>query len=142
MQKVEDDLVRHRQISNIVFHVFSPILFGMTVYALFRNIPFIDPTRKVFPLLDLSFPFPWVIFNLPDGLWFYALLSSLIIIWGGNSSRQLVAWIVFAISISFILELCQGFNLIPGTFDVKDLIANCIASILCFFLFNRQLQHQ
>jgi hypothetical protein len=57
--------------------------------------------------------------QLPDGLWAYALISSVLIIW----NRQInIFWIsiIYIIFISF--EALQHFHLISGTGDWLDII--------------------
>jgi hypothetical protein len=131
--------LKQRYYFRMFLHIGSPILCGSTIYALWRSIYLIDPAQTLFPLLDPSRVPQWVKYNLPDGLWFYALLSSLIFIWREIFSRHFLAWLLLAIIMSFFLEISQAYHLIPGTFDWNDLLAYLIAATLCFLNFNKQL---
>ncbi|HMH23095.1 MAG TPA: hypothetical protein VK563_15025 [Puia sp.] len=57
---------------------------------------------------------------MPDSLWAYAFISSILILWDREIN---MAWItlVFLISISF--ELLQYGHIIPGTGDFTDIVA-------------------
>ena len=112
--------------------VVLPIVVGCGIYALFRGMHFIDPHERIFPALTFKPP-DWFAYNLPDGLWLYALLSSIDFIWKDRVSTGYFGWIFFAISISYLTEFFQAIQIIPGTFDWKDLLAYTIA-IMAFFL--------
>jgi hypothetical protein len=77
----------------------------------------------------------WVIYNLPDGLWFYALISTLALIWDDKSSKYFNFWFFSAIILSYLSEFFQALHLIPGTFDWRDLFAYSIAVIIYNFTF-------
>jgi hypothetical protein len=124
--------------NRIFIHSFAPILIGITIYAFWRGLHFIDPTEKIFPLFSATNIPKWIKYNLPDGLWLYALLSVLLLIWEEKISRHFVAWLLLAIIFSFLTEALQAYHLIPGTFDWNDLLAYLIAVTFCFLNFNKQ----
>jgi hypothetical protein len=105
--------------------VILPLLAGILIYALWRGIHILH----VKPLLTSPVT-GWVTFNLPDGLWLYALLSSLVLIWEGSSLKNLVFWTFTALLFSFIAEIAQGWGIVPGTFDWFDMLAYLIAFVL------------
>lgn len=112
-----------------IFHIFLPIFLGGSIYALFRGFHFIDPYEIYFPLFQLDKDC-WLIYSGPDGLWLYALLMSLSIIWRGQNSWQFWFWIITAFSLSCFSETLQYYQWIPGTFDWNDIFAYFIALIL------------
>ncbi len=120
---------------SIFFHIVIPILCGVIIYALWRGIYFIDPTQKIFPLAYLNNRPNWLLYNLPDGLWFYALLSAIAFIWKPDNSIFLLIWLFGASAMAFLSEFLQLFYCIPGTFDYYDLLAYSIA-LLIFYCFN------
>ncbi len=61
---------------------------------------------------------------LPDGLWAYALVSTMMIVW---NRRIHSTWLLIVFSSFVILEALQYGHLMPGTGDVCD--------ILVYFLF-------
>ena len=114
-----------------------PINLGTLIYTFWRGINFIDPMEKIFPLFDSSHVPNWIVYNLPDGLWYYSLQTTLIFIWGETNLRNLGVWTLIAISLAFLSEISQHLKLIPGTFDWKDLLSYAIASLVCCFNFSK-----
>ncbi|MGG9961266.1 hypothetical protein [Ferruginibacter sp. SUN106] len=68
--------------------------------------------------------------HLPDGLWAYAFLSCILIIW----NRQIhIPWLIVVL-ISFVaFEVLQSLEIINGTGDIKDIITYCTFSIIALF---------
>ena len=81
--------------------------------------------------------------QLPDGLWAYALCSSLLIIW----NRQINIFWFSMISVIFIsFEALQHFHFISGTGDWLDIIIYFSVSIISlltnnFFFINKKTHH-
>lgn len=63
-----------------------------------------------------------------DMLWTYSLVFSLTAILG-TSSRRLCCASVIAIIYGFIFELLQLKSIVPGTFDIVDILFEAISSI-------------
>ena len=74
----------------------------------------------------------WILFSLPDALWLYALTTLIIFIWQRKLSIHSLPWILFCPFIAFATEIGQGLKVIPGTFDIKDIIAYSIAIIISY----------
>ena len=119
----------------VIFHIVVPLFFGIIIYALWRGIFLIDPTQRIFPMAYWSMHPNWLLYNLPDGLWFYALLSAIAYIWKDNRSIYFIMWLIFASTLAFLSEFLQLFHFIAGTFDYYDLLAYSIA-ILIFYCYN------
>jgi hypothetical protein len=125
----------------VFFQSILPLFLGILIYAFWRPIPFIDPAQITFPLnCNIQVP-NWVKYNLPDGLWMYALLSSLFFLWRQHFSRQCIVWLVLAVCMSFLLEILQEFDIIQGTYDLKDLITYILSTII-FFITNISFKKQ
>ena len=100
--------MKFNKILDISLNIFLPILLGYSVYILSSFI--------VVPALIKN--------HLADGLWAYAFISSILIIW----EREInILWICIAFIISCCFELLQFYHQIPGTGDVYD--------VLSYFLF-------
>jgi len=73
---------------------------------------------------DRSFEVPdFVIYNLADGLWSFALSAFILIIWENHLIAKrlwLIAVFIFVIGIEFL----QKGQLLEGTFDNLDVLAN------------------
>jgi hypothetical protein len=127
---------------DIFLHVILPILIGILIYSLWRGLNIIDSTQKIFPLISTENIQEWVIFNLPDGLWLYSLLSTITIIWDYRQSLYHFMWIILVLCLSLFSELLQAYHCILGTFDIKDIIAYLIAFsvyVLNFYFLNKKL---
>ena len=83
------------------------------------NIIFPIALGYFFYLLGMNISFPAVIKNyLADGLWAYAFISCILIIW----DRKLnILWILITFFVSILFELFQGFHLLHGTGDIIDI---------------------
>ena len=110
-------------------------IFGVIIYILFRNIPFLNFFQKLSFLkiqnLYIKNDSYWIsmfIFNLPDGLWFFSGLLLIRAIWLMNIKWRLIYFFIFSF-ISLSLEIFQIFSNIPGTFDILDIL------IMSFFAF-------
>jgi hypothetical protein len=114
----------------ILLHVLIPLLSGVLIYALWRGIAIASSK----PLFVFNIPY-WLKYNLPDGLWLYALLSSLNIIWNNKPSPSLLIWVISITLLSISTEFLQKKKLIPGTYDTGDIIAYVIASTICLLRF-------
>lgn len=89
--------------------VILPLSAGITLYALAEYIT----------------PYYFIKNYLADGLWAFAFVSCLSLIWKGKINR---AWIFIAIISFFSFELFQKFQIIGGTADLND--------VLCYFVFS------
>ncbi len=117
--------VKHIKFLKFLFHIVSPLFFGIIIYVFWRGIILFD----IEPILKSSPP-DWIKYNLQDGLWLYALLSAIIIIWEKKISSYLIVWIFFVLLLTFLSEIMQAYNFIQGTFDFYDMIAYFLAAII------------
>ena len=128
------NIQRTEQIPIIILHIFVPLFMGILIYFFWRNLNLLIPFQENLIRFEIVNAPNWVKYNLPDGLWLYALLSSITIIWGGYPSIQLILWLFSTIILSYISEAFQAIHFIQGTFDWKDCFAYFLA--LIFFLYN------
>ena len=93
--------MRFNKSSDILLNIILPLLLGLLIYGAveFINIP--DVIRNY----------------LPDGLWAYAFISCILVIWGREINRVWIA-LIFLFSVCF--ELLQYHHVIPGTGDIGD----------------------
>jgi hypothetical protein len=97
--------------SDILLNIIAPLLLGILIY-------FIAGTSPV-PALVKN--------HLADGLWAYAFISSILIIW----NRELnPIWILTAFIISVCIELLQWYHTIEGTGDMYDMATYCLFFII------------
>lgn len=131
----------------LVVHVLLPVVAGAAIYVLWRS-----PFLRVFQWLDTAgaatpvrslraavmparawLP-SWVLFSLPDGLWVYALTSWLTRIWRDAAGRGRWLWLSIGPVLGIGSELGQWAGLVPGTFDVVDLVGGVAAGGLALAL--------
>lgn len=79
--------------------------------------------------------YPWVKYNLTDGLWMLSYLLFIESVWGDEKSIKRI-FCVSLISFAFILEMMQFLGWYPGTGDVLDIVFYIIA-ILIFLIFTK-----
>jgi hypothetical protein len=80
----------------------------------------------------------WVRFNLPDGLWIFALVLSLHLVWADEDDRKtryrLAAGVLFA---SIGSEILQAMAWIGGTGDPRDAFAYAVGTLSAAIMFSR-----
>ena len=73
---------------------------------------------------------------MPDMLWAYALVFSLMLVTGNKTAY---VWKMFVIAgmFSTIMEVLQVTGCVKGTFDVMDIIVEIIAELMAVFIIKR-----
>lgn len=111
----------------------SFLVIGASIYAFFRvNIIFFDyfgdPFISIKILLKDTFLYNIFRYSLPDALWYGALL----LIQNNIASKHIISKFLFYISVClpFLLEILQYYRVIPGTFDIVDIIIYLLTLIL------------
>lgn len=100
---------------DILLNVMLPIGVGCLIYA------------------AAGFPLPSIVRNyLPDGLWAYALMSSILIVWDRSIH---FLWVVLAILSGIAYEWLQYRHILAGTGDAGDIAAYTVFGLLAL-LFN------
>lgn len=78
-----------------------------------------------------TYPIPkWVIYSFPDGAWVFAGQLTFCYIWRHSESKWKYLWIWAPFSASIGAEVLQGWGRVSGTYDVYDLCACAIGSLL------------
>ena len=95
----------------------------------------IDLLRSNQLLQNLTIP-NWIKFSLPDALWLFSFNYILLTLWNFNLNRQSAFWLFLAPTIGLFSEIGQLIGLVPGTFDLVDLLLLLIATLIPFLLVN------
>lgn len=77
----------------------------------------------------------FLIFSFPNGLWVLSFLIILGLIW----KKHRIIFIIYSsffTGISILFEFFQKFGLIPGTFDIADIIVLLSSHILGFLIYD------
>jgi hypothetical protein len=101
--------------SDILLNIILPLLLGIGVYRAAGMIAIPSLVRNY----------------LPDGLWAYAFLSSILLIWDRAIN---VAWTVAAFLLAIGYEGAQYEHFIPGTGDIFDVISYFLFFGIALFL--------
>ena len=135
-----------------MLHVCIPILMGLIIYALFRPNSLllshwlINMNINIYGLINQLqanvhfLPPAILLYNMPDALWMYSFTSLMIILWDNKLSSISAFWILLVPFAGILTEAGQFFNIIPGTFDILDLLFLIIASVLPFILIKVTIQ--
>ena len=138
------DVLEKTLLIRIVFGSIS-IFLGGAIYLLWRK-----PILHMFNWLDIMgfnslflllrdwtsniyIPPDWLLYSLPTALWTFGGLLLFQAIWRG-SNRIKFLWAIIFCCIALGIEFSQRLHLIPGTFDVNDLILSSFAIIAFFTL--------
>jgi len=131
----------------IVGHFITLLLGGM-VYLSFRSntlvmfswfdkINLLEPISELRLItLPLSANLPnWFLYSLPDGLWLFSYLTVLLVIWDNTISKQNIQWFFLVPILAIFSEIGQLSGIVPGTFDITDLLFYLGGSILPILIF-------
>lgn len=105
---------------------------GTVIYLLFRKdimfMSWVGVEGRHVDVSDSVFR-EWVVYSLPDGLWYMALLLAELEF---TQRRCALSIVLFAIAVifPFVLEILQLTNIIPGTFDWLDIATYCLTLII------------
>ena len=72
-------------------------------------------------------------YNLPDGLWLYASMMSMVLIWRKTINWHSVFWIILLPILALFTEGVQFFKPAYGTFDYYDVVAYLVATVLAMY---------
>ena len=75
----------------------------------------------------------WIKNSLPDGLWLFAYMFLVDIIWNGSKSISSYIFICSLPTLALLSEFLQYFGLVPGVFDWVD-VASYLFAILLFVI--------
>jgi hypothetical protein len=84
----------------------------------------------------------WALFSVPDALWVYAFTAALGLVWVGSQRRVRWAWLALPGALGIGGELGQAFGLVPGTFDVVDVLLSAAAAAAAFLLTSAGRTHE
>ena len=101
-------------------HVALPLTAGVAVYAAARSgLASVGQADGTTQRAALDF----IRFNLPDGLWTYALTTVVAVVWTNGADVPRRAWLLAALGLGLALEFGQGARVVPGTFDPLDVFS-------------------
>jgi len=124
-----------------LLNIVLPVFLGITVYTLWGSKHLIiyrwlgdsvsgniSRIQNSSAIQNIKVP-NWIKYNVPDGLWLYSLTTLIIFIWQKKLNIYSLPWILLCPFLAFGSEIGQGLKIIPGTFDVIDLLAYSLATV-------------
>lgn len=82
---------------------------------------------------DFAIP-QWVIFSAPNGLWIFSFGALMLWLWERDSVEHAACWTFALWLLAISSEALQLIEVIPGTFDVNDLVAYTVGFLMALFL--------
>ena len=75
-------------------------------------------------------------YNLPAGLWLFAYMFVIDAVWGKDKNRVSMYFLYVLPLLAVASEFMQFVGLLPGTFDVMDLLSY-VSAILLFLIIKK-----
>lgn len=134
----------------LVINILLPLAVGGFLYVFFCPNTLISSLLiggKVFFAFDLGSPFDrFIRFYFLDMLWAYSFLITVCWIMGLNKKGMLSALLI-STAFETAVELLQYFGVFSGTFDLFDLLAELLSSmigvmVLSIFVFRKEKQNE
>jgi len=113
----------------ITFRADSLLMFHwLKVIGIYKEV---HELRSLQILQNLDIP-SWVKFSLPDALWLLSFNYILLVMWEFKVNSNSVVWILIAPAVGLFSEIGQFLNVVPGIFDIIDLVFLILATVLPF----------
>ena len=117
-----------KQQTGIFFAAILCLLVGVGLYVFFRpDALFVTMLNIPTPSCSLT-PHYFILYCLPDGLWYFALLILQYSLLQKNKMSKLLLY--FAVALPFVLECMQALGWFWGTFDWYDILTYSITLIV------------
>jgi len=81
----------------------------------------------------------WFIYSVPDGLWMFAFVMSVLSIWDFKLNKTTGKWVISAVIIGIGFELMQSVVKGLGVFDWKDLLIMILSIIIALTMFTNKM---
>ena len=127
-----------RTVRAVILHVLAPLALGSIIYLFWR-----DQSLSIFGFALNAQPHSltsvvslprFVLYSLPDGFWVYSFTAFMTLVWRGSRSRFRFLWLLSGLALAIACELGQLAGVVPGTYDVLDLLSAIVATLLALFL--------
>jgi hypothetical protein len=142
--------MRRNRVLFLVLHVLTPVTAGGLIYVRWRNPNLL--MIKWFRALGLETVVDWMrtgavesssrsfwlAYSLPDGLWVYALTALMVFLWRDARSPMKFLWPSLGLLLGVGSELGQLAGVVPGSFDVIDLVVCLFAAVAAMVLTSRK----
>ena len=130
-----------------IFNIIFPLLVGAVIYWFTStDVIFVEAVRSIWgrPIhtgignIDGGLA-RLVRYYMSDILWAYALVFALYLAVGSNAARVKTAFVI-AVVFSAVMEVIQLSPVIPGTFDVIDILVETTAEAIAALIIKKQYE--
>lgn len=145
------DACTNTSLTRVILYVLSAgsLIMGCSVYLFFRKIPpvlfYLCDSFNLIAVINSLRVYSYgyltnniILYNLPDGLWVLSYLFFISTVLLNEARWKLMLWILPIPISSIICECLQYYHYTPGTFDVKDIMAYVIPTILFEIIYYRK----
>ncbi|MFY9821038.1 MAG: hypothetical protein WAM82_06635 [Thermoanaerobaculia bacterium] len=126
-----------------ILHVVGPLLIGGIIYMIwraetlqmFRWFEFVHLESAIYTLREMyggqggQLP-TWLLYSLPDAAWTYSLSMYMGLLWIDTSPRVAFSLAAIGPTLGIGAELGQALRIVPGTFDLADILLSAAAFIV------------
>jgi hypothetical protein len=116
----------------------SLLMFGW--FDLFGLHPIVMTAREACSNIRPQIP-SWVLYSWPDAAWASTGLLVYAAIWSGSRSSARHFWILLPPVLTIAGELGQLLRIVPGTFDLADVLVCFVAGAASFIVARRYLNY-
>jgi hypothetical protein len=118
--------------ARVLVHVVGPLVIGTLTYAAWRStdVRIVAWMSRIAPRgvaamqgTGASRAPALILGSLPDAAWAWAFGAALSLVWLGRAWREKAAWLAAGAVLALLAEIGQALGVVPGTFDVIDLVA-------------------
>jgi hypothetical protein len=142
--------MRRNWVLFVALHVLTPVIAGGMIYVRWRDTNLL--MFKWLRVLRLETAVSWLragaaepsgwsywlAYSLPDGLWVYALTALMVFLWRDARSPMKFLWPSLGLLLGAGSELGQLAGVVPGSFDVIDLVVCLFAAVAAMVLTTRK----
>lgn len=128
------------------------LLIGSLIYILFRKstlkmfswfetigiMNLINQIRKNAILYGNKLP-DIFLYSLPDGFWIFSYISLILYLWENELKTENLFWIFIIPLIAILSEIGQLMCIVPGTFDILDLLMYLLGTALPFIIYKKSI---
>lgn len=109
---------------------------SLLMFDWFQNLGLSDSIDDFRSNGEMPNMYGWIKYNLPAGLWLFAYMFVIDAVWGKDKNRVSMYFLYVLPLLAVASEFIQFVGLLPGTFDVMDLLSY-VSAILLFLIIKK-----
>ena len=131
------------------FLIIFALVLGLFIYLIFRDqqnpfyiwaiqLGWSDTLNYIRAILVSEHIPAWFIYSFPDGLWMFAFVLFMMMVWDFRFEGIGKIWILSSVFLGITFEICQAFIKGMGAFDWMDMIFLSAGALLPILLFTKK----